>query len=33
VFFKEIPYNGNPSDIKQLMRAVPTVDEILLRKQ
>lgn len=33
VFFKEIPFSGNPSDIKQLMRAVPTVDEILLRKQ
>jgi hypothetical protein len=33
VFFKEIPYNGNPSDIKRLMQAVPTVDEILLRKQ
>ena len=33
VFFKEIPYNGNPSDIKQLIRAVPSADEILLRKQ
>jgi hypothetical protein len=33
VFFKEIPYNGNPSDIKQLMRSVPSVAEILLRKQ
>lgn len=33
VFFKEIPYNGNPSDIKDLMKAVPSVSEIILRKQ
>lgn len=33
VFFKEIPYNGNPSDIKELMKAVPSAHEILLRKQ
>ncbi len=33
VFFKEIPYNGNPSDIKGFMRAVPSAADILLRKQ
>jgi hypothetical protein len=33
VFFKEIPYNGNPSDIKDLMKSVPSTFEVLLRKQ
>jgi hypothetical protein len=33
VFFKEIPYNGNPSDIKELMKSVPSVADIILRKQ
>lgn len=33
VFFKEIPYNGNPSDIKEFMRSVPSVADIILRKQ
>ena len=29
--FKEIPYNGNPSDLKALSRSVPDVSEMLLR--
>ncbi len=33
VFFKEIPWGGNPSDIKGFMRSVPAASDILLRKQ
>lgn len=33
IFFKEIPFNGNPSDIKMVMRAVPNLEEILMRRQ
>jgi hypothetical protein len=29
IFFKEIPFNGNPSDIKGVMRSVPNLEEIL----
>lgn len=31
-FFKEMPYAGNPSDIKQIIRAVPNIEEILMRR-
>lgn len=30
--FKEIPYAGNPSDLKVLMRCVPSAPEILMRQ-
>lgn len=30
--FQEVPYNGNPSDIKQLQRLIPTLSEMLMRK-
>lgn len=33
IFFKEIPFNGNPSDIKGIMRAVPNLEDILMRRQ
>lgn len=33
IFFKELPFNGNPSDIKGIMRAVPNLEEILMRRQ
>lgn len=33
IFFKEIPFNGNPSDIKGIMRSVPNLEEILMRRQ
>jgi hypothetical protein len=32
VFFHEIPFNGNPSDLKSLKRCVPSVSELVLRK-
>lgn len=31
-FFKEMAYAGNPSDIKQIVRAVPNIEEILMRR-
>ena len=31
IVLKETPYNGNPSDLKVLMRCVPSASEILLR--
>ena len=31
--FKEIPYMGNPSDIPNIMRNVPTATEVLMRQQ
>jgi len=30
--FKETPYNGNPSDLRVLMRCVPSAPEILMRQ-
>jgi len=33
IFFKEIPFNGNPSDIRNIMRAVPNLEELLMRRQ
>lgn len=33
IFFKEIPFNGNPSDILGILRAVPNLEEILMRRQ
>lgn len=33
VFFKEVPYNGNPSDIRELIRSVPAVADMLLMKR
>jgi hypothetical protein len=33
IFFKELPFNGNPSDIKGVMRSVPNLEEILMRRQ
>ncbi len=33
IFFKEIPFTGNPSDIKGVMRSVPNLEEILMRRQ
>lgn len=33
VFFKEIPYNGNPSDIKEMIRSVPSVADMVLMKR
>ncbi len=32
VVFKEVPYAGNPSDLRGIMRCVPSVAEILTRK-
>lgn len=32
VFFHEIPYNGNPSDIKLFQRCIPSLTEMLMRK-
>jgi hypothetical protein len=31
-YFKEVVYNGNPSDIKLIMRAVPSLEEMLTRR-
>jgi len=31
-YFKELPYSGNPSEINLIMKAVPTVEEILMRR-
>lgn len=33
IFFKEVPFNGNPSDIIEIMRSVPNLEEILMRRQ
>jgi hypothetical protein len=33
IFFKEMPFNGNPSDIKGIMRATPNLEELLMRRQ
>lgn len=30
-FFKEDPFTGNPSDIRNVMRAIPSLEEMLLR--
>ena len=30
--WKETPYNGNPSDLKVLMRCVPNATELLMRQ-
>lgn len=32
IVLKEIPYKGNPSDLKTLTRCIPSVDELLTRK-
>lgn len=32
IFMKEIPYQGNPSDLRALMRCVPSIIEILMRR-
>jgi hypothetical protein len=32
VFFHEIPFNGNPSDIKMFQRCIPSLTEMLMRK-
>lgn len=32
LIFKEIPYTGNPNDLKTLQRCVPSVSEMLLRQ-
>jgi hypothetical protein len=32
IVLKEIPYKGNPSDLKTLTRCIPSADEILTRK-
>lgn len=32
VFFHEIPFNGNPSDLKMFRRCKPSLSELLLRK-
>lgn len=31
IIFKELPYNGNPSDIHKIQRCVPSANEILMR--
>lgn len=31
IIFKEIPYNGNPSDIQKIQRCIPSANEILMR--
>ncbi len=31
--FKEVPWRGNPSDLRQLQRAFPKADEMLLRSE
>jgi len=31
IIFKELPYNGNPSDIQKIQRCVPSANEILMR--
>ena len=31
LLWQEIPYNGNPSDLRVLMRCVPSASECLLR--
>jgi hypothetical protein len=31
-FFKEMPYAGNPSDVKHVVRAIPNIEEILMRR-
>lgn len=30
--FKEVPYNGNPSDLKSYQRCIPSLQEMLMRK-
>ncbi len=32
IFFKEMPFSGNPSDLKAIKRAVPNIEEILMRR-
>jgi hypothetical protein len=32
MFFKESPYSGNPSDIKNVTRSIPNIEEILMRR-
>lgn len=32
VFFHEIPFNGNPSDMKAFTRCVPSLSELLMRR-
>jgi hypothetical protein len=32
VFFHEIPFNGNPSDLVSYQSCIPSLEEILMRR-